>query len=189
MEAQAVPHFSTAEIKLMRYPSASSIIDREQVNSLLAAINSLTAVLAVVVDDEDGRLLLGSEINLAMRAKSLELCGTQVIDNCLPFLRNSNFSITMSNTGDWSIRYKNVKTGEEYEPSAYLRLAMDNPRAIPLPILSFASLKSLVNKGGDSVMPLYELDFYALVSSGVDYSRALQFAMRHRLRRYLLRGT
>ncbi|WP_317930888.1 hypothetical protein [Halioxenophilus sp. WMMB6] len=160
---------------------------RRQPVQLLAVIARIAETLAVVRDDSVDELLIYCQPQLARGAKAIELLGKSVMVGCRPFLRPSHLVITCrpEQNYHWRLQYVNQSSGRVLDPATYLMLSMNNPADLPLPVVQLSVLQQLADARQPCHLPLYELDFFNLLQSSRSYARTLQFALRHRLRRFL----
>ena len=152
----------------------------------LGAMRQMSRVLAVF-NDQNNKLLLDCKTSLNEYKDGLLFTGEEVVENCRPFLRPSNFVIACRPDKNyrWRFYYVNRVSGSVLDPTTYLKLVMDSPGDMPLPVMSTESFNVLYNAQQPIDLDLFELDFFMLERLSKPFSRALQFALRHRLKRYL----
>ncbi len=154
---------------------------------LMLTLGELCQSLAVVRDDCNEQLYWNCKPNFSKEFDNVELNGELMVDHCRGFLRPSNMIISCvpSKRYRWRLFYFNQQTGSTLDPSIYLKLMMDNPRDISIPVLTQSALSTLVSSKEPCDLPLMEFDFLTMSRRSNNFSRVLQFALRHRLRRLL----
>ncbi|BFM06269.1 hypothetical protein GCM10025791_08360 [Halioxenophilus aromaticivorans] len=154
---------------------------------LMLTLGDLCQSLAVVRDDGSDELYWDCKPNFSDGYENVELHGELVVNRCRSFLRPSNMVISCfpQEQYQWRLFYFNQQTGSMLDPSVYLKLIMDNPRDISIPVLTHSALRTLVHSKTPCELPLMEFDFLTMSQQATTFSRALQFALRHRLRRLL----
>lgn len=159
----------------------------EQKNALHKSMRDISRVLSVF-NDETNRLLLDCTPNFVDGLDSIDFSGQEVLENARPFVRKSNFVIACrpDKKYQWRLYYINRVSGSVLDPSTYLKLAMDSPNNLPIPIMCTSSFQLMAESFKPVDLPLYELDLIQLERVSNDFSRALQFALRHRLKRHLM---
>jgi len=155
---------------------------------LVATIKSLSHTFAIVRDDGSDELLWNCQLKTSSAFNTIEMRGQSVVEQCRGLLRASNMVITCNPQQGytWQLHYLNHITGATLDPSTYLKLSLDRPQDITLPVLRLSSLQSLIESPTTCHLPLLEFDFLSLSKLTHNFSRTLQFAMRQRLRRYLI---
>jgi len=151
---------------------------------LLQAMREISQVLAVY-DEQSYELLL--DCKPSRRDGEWVYNGEKIIENCRPFLRPTNFVVACrpDKNYQWRFFYVNQVSGAVLDPTTYLKLSMDSPHSLPLPIMSTQSLELMAGAKAPIDLPLYEVDFILLERLSRSWSRAIRFALRHRLQRYL----
>lgn len=154
---------------------------------LMLTIGDLCQSLAVVRDDGSDQLYWNCRPNFTENFETFELQGDLMVEHCRGFIRPSNMIISCEPDEQyrWRLYYFNKQNGTVLDPSIYLKLIMENPRDISIPVLTLSSLQQLVASKGRFDLTLMEFDFLTMVRCSNNFSRALQFALRHRLRRLL----
>lgn len=167
-----------------------SMLSHQEVLRLVDGVCGLTQTLALFRDDGQDNLMMDCRPLLCRRGRELELHGNSVVEHCRQYLRPSNLVIVSRPDKGFQSRifYVNRQTGAVLDPTTYLKLSMDSPRDISIPVLALSTLQAMVASQVAQDLPLLELDFVKMVRDHKDYSRTLQYALRHRLRRFILAG-
>lgn len=154
---------------------------------LMLTVGELCQALAMVRDDGSDELYWNCKPNFTKSFDSIELQGERVVSHGRGFLRPSNLIISCDteNQYRWQLYYFNHQSGTVLDPSTYLKMTLNSPRDVSLPILTLSSLQKLASSKGVCDIALMEFDFLTMARGSTQYSRALQFALRHRLLRML----